>query len=289
MPALNSVVAFQLLRNQTTYTLRDFDILKMHFLGYLSLSLSLASVAWSSSAVQRSTLNGACTGQGGAPGVCVSTSSCSASGGTYITGACPGTPDDVKCCTKTSCGSGGNCRWTSQCSGTTVSNLCPGPASFKCCEASGGGGGHSSIGGKISRTEIIDRGMNWINQHVPYNMDATWPDEEGTRYRTDCSGFVSMALHSSAPGRNTVSLTQIAVEIAWDSLQPGDFVGTLGPGTGGSAGHVTLFHSWVDSTKKRYNSLECRGTAYGCIPYQRPIGWTDGSFTSKPYRYTEVE
>lgn len=35
--------------------------------------------------------------------------------------------------TKTSCGSGGNCRWTDQCSGTTKSGLCPGPDGFKCC------------------------------------------------------------------------------------------------------------------------------------------------------------
>lgn len=42
-------------------------------------------------------------------------------------------------CTKTTCGDGGNCRWTSQCSGTTQSNLCPGPADFKCCLPGGSG------------------------------------------------------------------------------------------------------------------------------------------------------
>jgi hypothetical protein len=86
--------------------------------------------------VERSTVNGECTGDGGAPGVCIATAKCTAAGGKYISNKCPGTPDDIKCCTKTSCGSGGkngNCRWTSQCSGSTLTGLCPGPDNFKCC------------------------------------------------------------------------------------------------------------------------------------------------------------
>jgi uncharacterized protein YraI len=154
------------------------------------------------------------------------------------------------------------------------------------CSSSGGG---SPVNGKISRKEIIARGQFWIDRKVPYSMSATYADPEGTHYRTDCSGFVSMALHSSAPGASTVSLPDIATEIAWNDLQPGDFVGTLGPGTGGANGHVTLFHSWVDSTKKKYHTLECRGTAYGCVAYERAVGWKDGSFTSKPYKYKHVE
>lgn len=82
---------------------------------------------------ERAVLNGQCTGKGSAPGVCIATKKCTSKGGTFITGACPGLANDIKCCTKPACGSGGNCRWTSQCSGTTVSNLCPGPAGFKCC------------------------------------------------------------------------------------------------------------------------------------------------------------
>src|SRR5260370_278401 len=79
------------------------------------------------------------------------------------------------------------------------------------------------------------------------------------------------------------SLPATSKQIAWDDLQSGDFVGTLGPGTGGADGHVTLFHSWVATTKKEYNTLECRGTAYACLAYKRAVGWKDGSFPSKPY------
>ncbi|KAJ9412802.1 hypothetical protein QL093DRAFT_2090362 [Fusarium oxysporum] len=93
----------------------------------------------------------------------------------------------------------------------------------------GGGSGSSSLNGKISRREIISRAQYWVSRHVPYSMSATYPDPEGTRYRTDCSGFVTMALHATAPGYNTVRLPEIAKEISWKDLQPGDFVGTLGP------------------------------------------------------------
>ncbi|PFH49316.1 glycoside hydrolase family 24 protein [Amanita thiersii Skay4041] len=87
--------------------------------------------------IVRATLNGQCTANG-IPGVCLSTTTCSSGGGTSIAGFCPNDPTDVRCCVKTSCGSGGNCRWTSQCaSGNTVSGLCPGPSDFKCCLPSG--------------------------------------------------------------------------------------------------------------------------------------------------------
>ncbi|PVF97262.1 hypothetical protein CPB86DRAFT_775369 [Serendipita vermifera] len=83
--------------------------------------------------VERATVNGQCTGDGGAPGVCIATAKCTAAGGKYVSNKCPGTPDDIKCCTKTSCSTNGNCRWTSQCSGSTLTGLCPGPDNFKCC------------------------------------------------------------------------------------------------------------------------------------------------------------
>lgn len=80
-------------------------------------------------------------------GVCISSSSCAAAGGTTINGACPWDAADIKCCTKASCpnGSAGNCRWKSDCAGTTVAGLCPGPAQMQCCSSSAQGfGGYSA-------------------------------------------------------------------------------------------------------------------------------------------------
>ncbi|KAF2752106.1 hypothetical protein M011DRAFT_16623 [Sporormia fimetaria CBS 119925] len=86
-------------------------------------------------------LNEPCYGSSGVAGVCVTTSACSAQGGSTINGACPRDPANVKCCTKPECGRGGNCRWTSDCAGSTVSNLCPGPSEFKCCSSNARGWG----------------------------------------------------------------------------------------------------------------------------------------------------
>ena len=117
----------------------------MHFSTLIPtiILLGYSAVQASSLIVERAVQNGPCTGSGGAPGVCIPTAQCSSGGGQYITNACPGLPNDIKCCTKTSCGSGGNCRWTSQCTGNTLTGLCPGPDDFKCCVPSSGGGGSS--------------------------------------------------------------------------------------------------------------------------------------------------
>ncbi|KAK3900505.1 hypothetical protein C8A05DRAFT_17191 [Staphylotrichum tortipilum] len=157
------------------------------------------------------------------------------------------------------------------------------------CGSSGGGssgggssgGGSSSYNGKITRKEILARANYWISRHIPYSMSKTYPDPQGRKYRTD------MALHTNSPGFNTVSLPSIATAISWSALKPGNFVGTLGAGTGGAAGHVTLFLSWADSKHTAYNTLECRGSA-GCVQYKRNIGWKVGSYTAKPYRYIRV-
>lgn len=151
----------------------------------------------------------------------------------------------------------------------------------------GGGTGNSPVNGKITRKEIIARARYWTDRHIPYSMTGYYPDPKGTKYRTDCSGFVAMALHATAPGYSTVDLGRLGKQIAWKDLKPGDFVGTLGPGTGGASGHVTLFLSWTDKTKKAYNTLECRGSG-GCEPYKRKVGWTNKGFKSKAYRYKNV-
>ncbi|KAF7337216.1 hypothetical protein MSAN_02274000 [Mycena sanguinolenta] len=101
---------------------------------FSTLLVLVASIASTQAAV-----NGPCTGGGLASGVgvCISTSSCSAGGGTIHSGLCPDDPEDIKCCTKSPCTSsslGGGCivallkLLIVMCLG-----LCPGPSSFKCC------------------------------------------------------------------------------------------------------------------------------------------------------------
>jgi hypothetical protein len=136
----------------------------------------------------------------------------------------------------------------------------------------------------------MSRGQHWITRKVPYNQNAYYPDVDGVNYRTDCSGFVAMALHATPPGANTVGLIEIAKEIKWEDLQLGDFVGTLGAGTEGNNGHVTLFGGWVTGkVGKRYKSLECMGTAYGCLATERDVKWPKNGRVAKPYKYVRVK
>lgn len=145
----------------------------------------------------------------------------------------------------------------------------------------------SDYNGEITREEILERAQYWIDEGVPYSMTGYYPDLLGRDYRTDCSGFVSMALHATAPGANTVSLVEIAEQISYDDIQPGDFVGTLGEGTGGANGHVAIFDSWTDDSKTEYNTLECKG-GDGCVAWVRAVGWVVGPYTAQPYRYIQV-
>jgi hypothetical protein len=105
---------------------------------YLTAILLSTPFVISTALLPRSTIDGPCTGPSGAIGVCVPTASCTQDNGTYIDNGCPGTPEDIKCCTKPKCeleARSGDCRWAEQCGGgkSLIRNLCPGPDAFRCC------------------------------------------------------------------------------------------------------------------------------------------------------------
>lgn len=171
---------------------------------------------------ERSVVNGACTGSGGALGVCISTSSCTSGGGKYISNACPGTPDNIKCCTKTSCGSGGNCRFTSSCSGHTLTGLCPGPDNFKCCVPGSGTGGFPrpmipSVGACKAKavngaTTIVNANPGKVRQ-IYCTRDCACP---GTS--DHCCGMAVDLMCSSAGGVSLFVLASFLVPIYHPSL-----------------------------------------------------------------------
>jgi peptidoglycan hydrolase-like protein with peptidoglycan-binding domain len=145
----------------------------------------------------------------------------------------------------------------------------------------------SDIGGPITREEILARAHFWVDKNVHYSQRDQAPDAQGKSYRTDCSGLVSMALHlNSSP--NTVNLPDYLTQIGWEELQPGDVVGTLGPGTGGDAGHVVLFNGWTDASHTAFKTLEERGGGSGAVEGQRAVGYKVGDFVSAPYRYNNL-
>ncbi|KAH6717575.1 hypothetical protein BKA61DRAFT_715893 [Leptodontidium sp. MPI-SDFR-AT-0119] len=97
-------------------------------------------------------VNGPCSNGGSADGICISRGSCANYGGTSNPGSpgaytCPGTPDDVECCSVfTRCpglGTDTLCTWDNRCSGnpwhgSILSNpICPGGNNFVCCDING--------------------------------------------------------------------------------------------------------------------------------------------------------
>lgn len=141
----------------------------------------------------------------------------------------------------------------------------------------------SAVGGTVSADEIISRGRTWTDQRLPYSMYSTHPDAQGRAYRSDCSGFVSMAWHLSS-SLSTVTLPGVATQISKASLRRGDAIGNLGAGTAGAAGHVLLFDGWTSSSQTYYYGLEEAGSR-GAI--RRQIQYPYGADSRyKPYRYS---
>jgi cell wall-associated NlpC family hydrolase len=81
-----------------------------------------------------------------------------------------------------------------------------------------------AYGGTITRAEVISRAKNWWDRKVPYSQTAyAWDVNKGKKYRTDCSGFVSMAWKLTS-SRTTSTLDGVATRISWANLKPGDMI-----------------------------------------------------------------
>ena len=65
----------------------------------------------------------------------------------------------------------------------------------------------SDVGGRITQSEVIARAEYWLNKGIQYNQQGSYPDSSGRRYRTDCSGYVSMALHLTDSPSSGMMLT----------------------------------------------------------------------------------
>ena len=99
------------------------------------------------------------------------------------------------------------------------------------------------------RTAIIERALGWVHLGIIYNSKRT---HDG--YRTECSGFVSMAWQyarqpdtASLPPRNTSGSYAFELD-RFDDLVPGDAVNRktrIKNKDGVVVGHVMLFAGWA--------------------------------------------
>ena len=109
-----------------------------------------------------------------------------------------------------------------------------------------------------SRDTTIARAKTWLtanNGHqVPYSQSKTWGG-----YRTDCSGYVAMALKLAKPGTNTVGLASstYTTKIKMKNLKKGDLI--IDPVGDSTSRHVVIFVKWTSSAHSSYWAYEQRG------------------------------
>jgi hypothetical protein len=108
----------------------------------------------------------------------------------------------------------------------------------------------------ITRSQVIARARSWhphSGQRVPYDMAK---DRDG--YRTDGSGYASMALGLPAPGPNSTDLAWggYTRQIAPSKLLPGDLI-INATGQAGSR-QVVIFEKWADTAHTAYWAYQQR-------------------------------
>lgn len=150
-------------------------------------------------------------------------------------------------------------------------------------------GTRSRLGSPMRRSEIIERAESWLQPSVPYSTTKFHHNEFGI-YRTDCSGYVSMAwgLPDVPPNRrgglDTLGLATVSEPIERDELRAGDVLLR----TEGSRliRHVAVFHEWADDDRTAYWGFE---QSVGTGTVHRHIGYPyDGMEHYLPRRYLNV-
>jgi hypothetical protein len=126
----------------------------------------------------------------------------------------------------------------------------------------------------ISASQVIANAETWhphTAQRIPYSQTATH-----NGYRTDCSGYASMALGLPKPGPNTVGLASstYSTPISLGSLTTGDLI--IDSTGDANTRHVVIFEKWTDSSHSAYWAYEQRG-GYGTDHRTLTYGLSSGS------------
>ncbi|MFC4493720.1 NlpC/P60 family protein [Streptomyces ovatisporus] len=136
----------------------------------------------------------------------------------------------------------------------------------------------------ISRDTVIKRAKTWLTavdgHQVPYSQSKTFGG-----YRTDCSGYVSMALKYGKPGTNTVGLasSDFTTKIKTSQLKKGDLI--IDANGSNTTRHVVIFEKWTSSAKKSYRAYEQRG-GHGTDHSTRSYGLGNDEYDAyRPKKY----
>ena len=143
----------------------------------------------------------------------------------------------------------------------------------------------------IAADTVIARAESWTSVNMPYSQ-TTYVGG----YRTDCSGFVSMAwglvgTYGEPISLTTQTLPSVAAQIAPGQLLPGDILDYNSTADPVNGSHVVLFGGWVDASEQYYYGLEEAGdvgAVVHIIPFPYWPGVMDGTSSWVPYRYTGI-
>lgn len=146
-----------------------------------------------------------------------------------------------------------------------------------------------AMGTQISRGKVVERARSWLEANgggpVPYSMSGYFPGPGGKSYRTDCSGFISMAWSLEA-SLTTTTLQGVAHQIDQGDLKRGDILlNSEGPG---AQSHVVMFLGWVPgSGKSEYKAIEQRGGDGTVVTQEMPYPYFSEKYV--PYRYDNID
>ncbi|MFC0431026.1 hypothetical protein [Kutzneria buriramensis] len=132
----------------------------------------------------------------------------------------------------------------------------------------------------ITRSQVLARAASWLNQGIIYDQCGS---HDG--YRTDCSGYVSMAWGLGAsPTTDTFGPYGVTVPVSEGDLQPGDALLNPAPL---NDGHVVLFDHWDSADHSSYVGYELDGPGnveHHSIPYP----YFGGAGGYNPVRYVNI-
>ncbi len=147
----------------------------------------------------------------------------------------------------------------------------------------------SAVNGRISRSEVIERARHWLSNPPPggYNTSRQHADIQGKAYRTDCSGYASMALHLSG-SFNTAQLATptYTTQITKADLKAGDLL--IHP-PAGPKGHVLIFEKWANAAQTSAWMYDFGG---GSAPRYRALPFPGAQYRDgriyNAYRYKNI-
>ncbi|WP_053685117.1 FG-GAP-like repeat-containing protein [Streptomyces sp. XY593] len=132
---------------------------------------------------------------------------------------------------------------------------------------------------KITRSSVLARARSWVGIGLDYSSGGRHGG-----YRTDCSGFVSMAWDLDfQPATDTFASRGVTEPITKAELKAGD---ALLDDDAGSSGHVVLFEKWANSDRTQYWGFDFTPSGVHHRVYDYP--YYPGYGPYQPVRYKNI-